>query len=88
MQQKMLNGLVKLVGGGSNDLGLNLSTGSLFLYALLLLALRSVLVMLTYNMVAPKIIQNTRSDVGEFRPITFLESVLFVILVSNLIGRS
>ena len=87
MQQKMLNGLVKLVGGGSNDLGLGLSTGSLFLYALLILALRSVLVMLTYNMVAPKIIQNTKSEVGEFRPITFWESVLFVILISNLVGK-
>ena len=55
-----------------------------FLISLLFLAIKSYLVMVTYNMVAPKLISNNGMNIQNFRPLGFWESSMLVILANNL----
>ena len=59
---------------------------AVFAVALLALMIRSYLVQLTYNAVAPKLVENLGVSSENFRPITFMESILLVILVQNLLN--
>jgi len=51
---------------------------------LLVLLLRSYIVQVTYNMMWPKIVENTGGDTSKFRPITFYEAIMIVLLFSFL----
>ena len=53
---------------------------------ILILLLRSYIVQITYNMMWPKIVENTGGDTSKFRPITFYEAIMMVILFSFLFG--
>jgi hypothetical protein len=51
---------------------------------ILILLLRSYIVQVTYNMMWPKIVENTGGDTSRFRPITFYEAIMIVLLFSFL----
>jgi len=51
---------------------------------ILILLLRSYIVQVTYNMMWPKIVENTGGDTSKFRPITFYEAIMIVLLFSFL----
>ena len=57
---------------------------SLFFILILLLLLRAYIVQVTYNLMWPKIVSNTGGDNSQFKPITFYESLMIVILFSFL----
>jgi hypothetical protein len=57
---------------------------SLSIMVILILLIRSYIVQVTYNMMWPKIVKNTGGDDSQFRPITFYESVMIVLLFSFL----
>lgn len=56
----------------------------LSIMVLLILLLRSYIVQVTYNMMWPKIVENTGGDTSKFRPITFYEAIMIVLLFSFL----
>ena len=51
---------------------------------ILILLLRSYIVQVTYNMMWPKIVENTGGDTSKFRPISFYEAIMIVLLFSFL----
>tara|TARA_B100002019_G_scaffold72353_1_gene62431 strand:- start:933 stop:1178 length:246 start_codon:yes stop_codon:yes gene_type:complete len=56
----------------------------LSIMVILILLLRSYIVQVTYNMMWPKIVENTGGDTSKFRPITFYEAIMIVLLFSFL----
>ena len=61
----------------------------IFMYSLIMLLVKGVLVMLTYNWMVPRMIQSIKKDylTEEFQGITIWEGVLLVILFTNLFNR-
>ena len=57
---------------------------TLIFLILLLFILRAYIVQVTYNLMWPKIVSNTGGDNSQFKPITFYESLMIVILFSFL----
>ena len=57
---------------------------NLSIMVILILLLRSYIVQVTYNMMWPKIVENTGGDASKFRPITFYEAIMIVLLFSFL----
>lgn len=82
-----------LVGGGvlPKNMPVDNSTNILFVILIffIVLALKGLLVMYTYNWIAPKLIYNVRNqyNINDFRPLTFWESIIVVILFNNLFCR-
>tara|TARA_Y100001958_G_scaffold45537_1_gene30380 strand:- start:207 stop:446 length:240 start_codon:yes stop_codon:yes gene_type:complete len=75
-----------MIGGGlkiqklfKGDIGSGLS---LFLILLLVLLARAYIVLVTYNIIWPKLVSNSGADNSNFKPITYYESLLIVLLFS------
>ena len=66
----------------SNDLG------EIILFSLLVLLLKSLIVMISYNTIIPKIIKNIDQQYQEdlFRPLTVFDAFWIVILFTNLVN--
>ena len=60
----------------------NLLNMSIFI--ILILLIRAYIVKVTYNMIWPKIVMNTGGDNSNFKPISFYESIMIVLLFSFL----
>jgi hypothetical protein len=79
-----------LVGGGliPRSMGKDTSTTflGLMLLGLVILLIKGILVMLTYNIMMPKMMYNYNSqyNVNEFRRMNLIEAILMVILFNNL----
>ena len=80
-----------LVGGGIVSKGLVENESMLYLFgmSLLILLIKGLLVMVTYNFMAPKIAYNlnTNYEYRKFRRISLLEGILLVILFTNLFNH-
>ena len=59
---------------------------NLSVMVILVLLLRSYIVQVTYNMMWPKIVENSGGDTSRFKPLTFYEALMMVILFSFLFG--
>ena len=69
-----------LSGGGKKG-----ETINIFLLALTIFILKVFLVYYSYNHIAPKLISNFQDKpVENFKPLSFLEASIFVILANNL----
>ena len=82
------NGLLK--GGGKvkkiikNE---NINTlFTVFFMIILVLLIKAYVVQITYNMMWPKIVENSGGDTNRFKPLTFYEALMMVILFSFLFG--
>ena len=73
-----------MIGGGQKIKNLfkgNLSdTLYLFLILLLVLLARSYIVLVSYNLIWPKLVKNSGGDTHNFREITYYEALLIVLL--------
>ena len=79
------------VGGGLKlqKLFKNENIGSLigvFFMIILVIFIKTYIVQLTYNIMWPKIVQNSGGDASRFRPLSFYEALMMVILFSFLFG--
>ena len=63
-----------------------IKTDSLLLFLMFVLAffIKVILVQWSYNTIFPVIRYNMINDTKNFRPLTFVESIVFVILFNNL----
>ena len=59
---------------------------AVFFMIVLVLLIKAYVVQITYNMMWPKIVGNSGGDTSRFKPLTFYESLLMVILFSFLFG--
>lgn len=57
---------------------------SLSIIMIIVLLIRSYIVQKTYNIVWQKLVINTGGDINKFKPITFYESIMIVLLFSVL----
>jgi hypothetical protein len=82
------NGLLK--GGGKvKEIIKNENINTLFtvfFMIILVLLIKAYVVQITYNMMWPKIVENSGGDTSRFKPLTFYESLMVVILFSFLFG--
>jgi len=78
------NAVLRQVGGAKGGNGKGSDMLMVLLVGLLFLCVKSYLVMVTYNSVAPRVITNNGGDLESYRDITFGESVMLVILINNL----
>jgi len=60
---------------------------SLFLTVLALFIIKVLLVMISYNIVGPKVMEKWGMDPTRFRPLTFVECIFIVILFNQLFSR-
>ena len=89
----MIKTLLKsvLMGGAVKKMQTG-NTGNMFLFLFIVIVdlfIRTLVVNIAYNMLIPKLIATTSSNpekvLSNFRPLTFWESLLLIILVSSLI---
>lgn len=73
--------------GGASTLDSGMSNMTLFFSMLLIFLIKVLLVMISYNIIVPKLMDKYRQDPSLFRPITFVESIFLVILFNNLFSR-
>jgi hypothetical protein len=79
--KKMMGGAVAAAeGSGGNGF-------MLFLITLCLFLIKVLLVMISYNIVVPRILESYSVDMQRFRTISFLETIFLVILFNNLFSR-
>ena len=76
----MINGFVK-----GNKMKIN--SLSLFLMVVLVFFIKVFLVQWSYNRIFPVLRYNMIGRQGDFRPLTFVESIVVVILFNNLFSR-
>tara|TARA_B100000700_G_C14950208_1_gene811283 strand:+ start:882 stop:1124 length:243 start_codon:yes stop_codon:yes gene_type:complete len=75
--------LFKLAGGGS-DL-FKKDSMDVYFYVLVLFIIKVFLVQYSYNVIAPRLIMNWQDkQIKNFRPLSFLEASMFLILANNL----
>ena len=72
-----------MLGGGKFKLGKISEESPLKMIGLIVLfiILKVVVVQYTYNSVAPVIIQNAGGDIRKFKPLTFEQSLTFIVLI-------
>ena len=59
---------------------------AIFFMIILVLLIKAYVVQITYNMMWPKIVENSGGDTSRFKPLTFYEALMMVILFSFLFG--
>jgi hypothetical protein len=57
---------------------------AVFFMIVLVLLIKAYVVQITYNMMWPKIVENSGGDTSRFKPLTFYEALMMVILFSFL----
>ena len=80
----------KMMGGAAAAVAAEGSGGNgfmLFLITLCLFLIKVLLVMISYNIVVPRILESYSVDMQRFRAISFLETIFLVILFNNLFSR-
>ena len=80
--KKMIGGAAAAASEGSSGNGF-----MLFIITLCLFLIKVLLVMISYNIVVPRILESYSVDMQRFRTISFLESIFLVILFNNLFSR-
>ena len=82
------SGLMKKMVGGVSFMPEYSKNGfMLFLITLCLFLIKILLVMISYNIVVPRILESYSVDMQRFRKITFVEAILLIILFNNLFSR-
>jgi hypothetical protein len=82
-------GNVAMLGGGKKIKSIlrgesSVNPLSVIVVLIILFLIRALVVQLSYNTIAPKLIGNWGHDEREFQPLTFEESLMFTILISFL----
>ena len=85
----MIGGLNGLLKGGGKVKKMIKSENTTTLFAvffmiILVLLIKAYVVQITYNMMWPKIVENSGGDISRFKPLTFYEAFLLVLLIEFL----
>jgi hypothetical protein len=78
----------KMMKGGAVAMEGAYSNGFLFfIIALSMFFIKVLLVMISYNIVVPRLLESYGNDMTKFRQLNFLEGIFLVILFNNLFSR-
>jgi hypothetical protein len=81
-------GIMKKMSGGVSVMPETSGNGfMLFLITLCLFLIKVLLVMISYNIVMPRILDSYSVDMQRFKTISFAEAIFLVILFNNLFSR-
>jgi hypothetical protein len=81
-------GATKMMKGGAVAMEGAYSNGFLFfIIALAMFFIKVLLVMISYNIVVPKLLESYGNDMTKFRQLNFLEGIFLVILFNNLFSQ-
>ena len=81
-------GATKIMKGGAGSMDMSYSNGFLFfIIALAMFFIKVLLVMISYNIVVPRLLESYGNDMTKFRQLNFLEGIFLVILFNNLFGK-
>jgi len=73
-----------MIGGFIKGNKIKIDSVSLFLMLILTFFIKVILVQWSYNTIFPLLRYNITNDTKDFRPLTFVESIVVVILFNNL----
>ena len=73
-----------MFGGFIKGNKIKIDSVSLFLMLILTFLIKVILVQWSYNTIFPLLRYNITNDTKDFRPLTFVESIVVVILFNNL----
>ena len=73
-----------MFGGFIKGNKIKIDSVSLFLMLILTFFIKVILVQWSYNTIFPLLRYNITNDTKDFRPLTFVESIVVVILFNNL----
>ena len=76
-----------MIGGFVKGNKMKVDSLQLFLMIFLVFFIKVFLVQWSYNRIFPLLRYNMTGQQGNFRPLTFIESIIFVILFNNLFSR-
>jgi len=76
-----------MIGGFIKGNKMKVDSLQLFLMLFLVFFIKVFLVQWSYNRIFPVLRYNMTSRQGDFRPLTFVESIIVVILFNNLFGQ-
>ena len=77
-----------MIGGFVKGNKMKIDSLQLFLMMILIFFIKAFLVQWSYNRIFPILRYNmTGNSTKDFRPLTFIESIIFVILFNNLFSR-
>jgi hypothetical protein len=80
----------KMMKGGAGAVAMDGSYSNGFLFFIIALAMffiKVLLVMISYNIVVPRLLESYGNDMTKFRQLNFLEGIFLVILFNNLFSR-
>jgi len=77
---------ITMIGGGMTSGGQG-GFWEMFIIVLLIFLIKVFIVMISYNIVVPKLMQSWGNDMKYYRPISFMETVFLVFLFNNLFSR-
>ena len=81
-------GATKMMKGGASGMDGSYSNGFLFfIIAVAMFIIKVLLVMISYNIVVPKLLESYGNDLTKFRQLNFLEGIFLVILFNNLFSQ-
>jgi len=81
-------GATKIMKGGAGSMEGAYSNGFLFfIIALAMFFIKVLLVMISYNIVVPRLLESYGNDMTKFRQLNFLEGIFLVILFNNLFSQ-
>ncbi len=81
-------GSTKMMKGGTGSIDGSYSNGFLFfIIALAMFFIKVLFVMISYNIVVPKLLESYGNDMTKYRQLNFLEGIFLVILFNNLFNR-
>ena len=73
-----------MIGGFVKGNKIKIDSISLFLMVVIVFFIKVILVQWSYNRIFPLLRYNITNDSKDFRPLTFVESIVVVILFNNL----
>jgi len=76
-----------MIGGFIKGNKMKVDSLQLFLMMFLIFFIKAFLVQWSYNRIFPILRYNMTGNTKDFRPLTFIESIILVILFNNLFGR-
>lgn len=81
-------GATKMMKGGAGSMDMSYSNGFLFfIISLAMFFIKVLLVMISYNIVVPRLLESYGNDMTKFRQLNFLEGIFLVILFNNLFSQ-
>jgi hypothetical protein len=87
IENLMFNGNTSKIMSGGDGVSSFGNGFMFFIIAVAMLLIKVLLVMISYNIVVPRLLESWGNDLSHFKQLNFLEGIFLVILFNNLFSR-